>query len=120
MDAVLCALSSGRAWRLLPLDFPPWQTVHCYLRAWRGNGACASEGLATWCAGRARVELRVVRRRERHRFEVLPKGRIVERMFACLGRNRRLARDYEGRARTTELLIEVAMIDLTLRRLVPS
>lgn len=84
------------------------------------DGAYAGEELATWCAEHARVELRVVRRRERHRFEVLPKRWIVERTFAWLGRNRRLAKDYEGRAQTTELLIEVAMIGLMLRRLAPS
>jgi transposase len=61
----------------------------------------------------------VVRRRERRRFEVLPKRWIVERTFAWLGRNRRLAKDYEGRVQTTELLIEVAMIGLMLRRLAP-
>lgn len=84
-----------------------------------GDGAYAGARLAAWCAEHAGVELRVVRRRERRRFEVLPKRWIVERTFAWLGRNRRLARDYEGRAQTTEMLIEVAMIGLMLRRLAP-
>lgn len=38
MDAVLYALRSGCAWRLLPLDFPPWQTVYRYLRARHSDG----------------------------------------------------------------------------------
>ena len=84
------------------------------------DGAYAGEKLAIWCAEHTGIELRVVRRRERHRFELLPKRWIVERTFAWLGRNRRLARDYEYRVQTTELLIEIAMIGLMLPRLAPS
>jgi putative transposase len=28
----------GCAWRLLPHDFPPWQTVYGYFRSWRKTG----------------------------------------------------------------------------------
>ena len=49
-------------------------------------------------------------------FEVVPKRRIVERTFACLGRNRRLVEDYERKVQTSETLIEVAMIRLMLRK----
>jgi transposase len=59
----------------------------------------------------------VVRRPERHRFVVIPRRWIVERAFAWLGRNRRLAEDYEARPQTTEVLMAVAMIGLMLRRL---
>ena len=31
-------LRSGCAWRLLPHDFPPWQTVYHYWRLWRRQG----------------------------------------------------------------------------------
>jgi hypothetical protein len=41
----------------------------------------------------------------------------VERSFAWLSRNRRLAKDYERRVQTSETLIEVAMIRLLLARL---
>jgi putative transposase len=41
----------------------------------------------------------------------------VERTFGWLGRNRRLAKDYEREGQTSETLIEVAMIRLILRRL---
>jgi putative transposase len=47
----------------------------------------------------------------------LPRRWVVERTFRCLSRNRRLAKDYEGRAQTIETLIEVAMIRLLRRRL---
>jgi putative transposase len=31
-------LRAGCAWRLLPHDFPPWQTVYHYWRGWRQQG----------------------------------------------------------------------------------
>lgn len=50
-------------------------------------------------------------------FQVLPKRWIVERTFAWISRNRRLARDYERLAESSEAFIYVAMIRLGLRRL---
>jgi putative transposase len=38
VDAVFYILRSGRAWRLLPHDFPPWKTVYHYFRFWRLDG----------------------------------------------------------------------------------
>lgn len=50
-------------------------------------------------------------------FQVLPKRWIVERTFAWITRNRRLARDYERLAESSEAFIYLAMIRLGLRRL---
>jgi transposase len=38
VDAMLYWLRAGCAWRLLPHDFPPWQTVYHYWRLWRQQG----------------------------------------------------------------------------------
>jgi putative transposase len=38
VDAMLYVLRGGGAWRLLPHDFPPWQTVYHYFRVWRLDG----------------------------------------------------------------------------------
>lgn len=38
VNAILYALRAGQAWRLLPHDFPPWQTVYYYLRRWQAEG----------------------------------------------------------------------------------
>ena len=63
-------------------------------------------------------ELEVVERdKEAKGFEVLPKRWIVERTLGWLRRDRRLTKDYERKAQTSETLIEVAMIRLILRRL---
>ncbi len=35
IDAMLYVLKTGCAWRLLPLNFPPWTTVYAQYRKWR-------------------------------------------------------------------------------------
>ncbi len=50
-------------------------------------------------------------------FQLLPKRRVVERTFAWLVRQRRLARNYERLPETSAAVIYTAMIKLMLRRL---
>jgi putative transposase len=38
LNGIFYVLRSGCAWRMLPHDFPPWQTVYHYMRQWRCNG----------------------------------------------------------------------------------
>jgi transposase len=38
VDAIFYMVRSGEAWRLLPHDLPPWQTVYHYFRRWRLDG----------------------------------------------------------------------------------
>jgi transposase len=38
LDAVFYVLKSGCPWRLLPRDFPPWETAYCWFRRWRIDG----------------------------------------------------------------------------------
>ena len=54
-----------------------------------------------------------------HGFVVLPKRWVVERTFAWLTRYRRFARDYEYLTTNSETLIQIAMIHLMSRRLLP-
>jgi putative transposase len=37
-NAIFYLLRTGCAWRLLPHDFPPWQTVYGYFRRWKKDG----------------------------------------------------------------------------------
>lgn len=37
-DAVFYLLRSGCAWRMLPREYPPWQTVYYHFRRWRLDG----------------------------------------------------------------------------------
>ena len=65
--------------------------------------------------GTWRVE--IVKRSDLHRFVVLPKRWIVERTFAWISRNRRLARDYERHVCKVIAFVRLAMIRIMLRRL---
>jgi transposase len=38
LNAIRYLVRGGQAWRLLPHDFPPWQTVYYYLRRWQAEG----------------------------------------------------------------------------------
>ena len=62
-------------------------------------------------------KLEIVKRSTAAGFEVLPKRWIVERTFAWISRNRRLARDFERYATTAAAFIRLAMIRIMLRRL---
>jgi putative transposase len=50
-------------------------------------------------------------------FAVLPKRWVIERTFAWLFQHRRLSKDYEYLAESSEAVIHVAMIGIMLRRL---
>jgi putative transposase len=84
------------------------------------DAAYRGKELADWCQQQgAGWDLEVVERKpgtrgfsvQRHRWK-------VERSFAWLIRNRRLAKDYERKVQTSETLIEVAATRLVLRRIV--
>ena len=62
----------------------------------------------------------VKRAKHSHSFEVLPRRWVVERTLGWLGRNRRLSKDYEGLAESSEAWIHIAMIHLMLKRLRPT
>jgi len=61
--------------------------------------------------------IEIVKRTDLHRFIVLPKRWVVERTFAWISRNRRLARDFERYATTVAAFVRLAMIRLMLKRL---
>jgi putative transposase len=75
--------------------------------------------LADWCRQQGDGwDLEVVRRTPGARgFTVQPRRWVVERTFAWLIRNRRLAKDYERKVQTSETLIDVAAMRLLARRL---
>lgn len=60
--------------------------------------------------------LQIVKCSDAHRFVVLPKRWFVERTFACISRNRCLARDFERYARTVAAFVRLAMIRIMLKR----
>jgi transposase len=81
------------------------------------DGGYAGKKMArvVWRTGSWKLE--IVKRSNAAGFEVLPKRWIVERTFAWISRNRRLARDFERYAATAAAFIRLAMIRIMLRRL---
>lgn len=71
IDALRYVLRGGIAWRALPHDYPPWQTVYHYFRAWRLDG--------TW--ERLNDELRVLVR-ERAGRHAQPSAGILDSQSA--------------------------------------
>jgi len=50
----------------------------------------------------------------------LPKRWLIEQLFGCQGRNRRLSRDYEGKTYIARATIQAANLHRWLRRLKPA
>jgi putative transposase len=74
----------------------------CYLARQVNDAVAAVAGL--------RIE--IVKRSQPKGWELLPRRWVIERTFAWFGRNRRLARDYEGIVDATLAFIHLATIQL--------
>ena len=112
----------------LPADIQDWDGAEDLLLVSRpvsprlelvwADGAYGRNGLPEWvqqaCGGTLQV---VSRPADAKGFVVVPRRWAVERTFGWLGRNRRLAKDYEELAETTEAWVYAAMVRLMLRRL---
>lgn len=55
VNAMRYVLRAGEAWRLLPHDLPPWQTVYHSFRLWRIDGTWAR--IATALREQLRIKL---------------------------------------------------------------
>jgi putative transposase len=86
-----------------PLKVSPEEVMRRWVRE------CAKEGVAI----NPEKELSSAR----GRFADLPRRWVVERTFSWLGQNRRMSKDYERLAETSETLVYVAMTRLMVRRL---
>ena len=76
--------------------------------------------LVEWVKRTFRYCLEVILRSDDMKgFVVLPKRWVVERTFAWLSNHRRLSKDYERYTKTSETMIQIAMMRLMLRRLKP-
>jgi putative transposase len=89
------------------------------LLIWADGGYAGQ--LVEWVATQCHWVLEIVKRSDDVKgFKVLPKRWIVERTLAWLSHCRRLSKDYERLAETSEALIYAAMIRLMIKRLAAS
>ena len=89
----------------------PWLQHLCADAGYQGN-------VASCAAARERLRLEIVKRpRDADGFHLLPRRWVIERTFAWLGRNRRLAKDFEQLIATSTAMAIVAVIQLLIRRL---
>src|SRR5271167_4863588 len=69
-------------------------------------------------AGATRIAIEIVRKHpDQIGFAVQPRRWVVERFFAWIGRNRRLAKDFEGSVESARAFLYAASIMLLVRRL---
>ena len=62
--------------------------------------------------------IEIIKRSDRAKgFEILPRRWVVERTFAWLGRNRRLAKDFERTIESATAWLYLASIQLITRRI---
>ena len=74
--------------------------------------------IAACAAAQERLRLQIVKSEPGTRgFAVLPRRWVVERTFAWLGRNRRLAKDFEASLASAAAMLHLASIQLLARRL---
>jgi len=89
-----------------------------WLRHVFADGGYAGDKLTTALAGQGQWQIEIVKRSDRSTgFSVLPRRWVVERTFAWLNRNRRLAKDFEATVGSSEAWIYLASVQLLARRL---
>lgn len=93
---------------------PQWPRLR---KLWADQGY---RGLGEWLQRQFGVELEIVTRAPKQRgFVVLPRRWVVERSLAWYSRCRRLAKECEHLAASTQLLLYLAACHLLLKRLAP-
>ncbi len=90
-----------------------------WLRHVFANGGYAGPKLRAAIAKLGKWTLEIVKRSDAAKgFVLLPRRWVVERTFAWLGRNRRLAKDFEACIESAEAWIMIASIQILIRRIV--
>jgi len=89
-----------------------------WLRHVFADGGYAGDKLRTALTRIGKWTIEIIKRSDRTKgFEILPRRWVVERTFAWLGRNRRLAKDFERTIESATAWLYLASIQLITRRI---
>jgi putative transposase len=89
-----------------------------WLRHVFADGGYAGDKLRTALTSIGKWTIEIIKRSDRAKgFEILPRRWVVERTFAWLGRNRRLAKDFERTIESATAWLYLASIQLIIRRI---
>ena len=112
VDERVCALAL-----LLQVKKQPWwrdvQVVYA-------DNGFAGEDFERQIEQQCGVKLQIVKRVKGAGFEVLPNRWLIEQVFGCQGRYRRLSRDYEQNTHIARATLQGANIHRWLRKLKPA
>jgi transposase len=88
VNGIFYVMRAGCPWRLLPNDLPPWGTIYRWFAAWCDDGRFERINHALVMADRERI-----------------------------GRNRRLAKDFEATIDSARAFLYAASVMLLVRRI---
>lgn len=82
------------------------------------DGGYAGDKLKAALSNAVKWTIQIIRRSDRAKgFEVLPRRWVVERTLAWLGRNRRLAKDFERSIQSSTARLLLASVQMITRRI---
>jgi transposase len=104
-----------------PLVMARVRRLYPWLRHVFADGAYAGDKLKDALAGLGKWSIEIVKRSDAAKgFVLLPRRWVVERTFAWLNRNRRLAKDVEATVESSVTWLYIASVKLMSRRLAPA
>jgi putative transposase len=86
IDGIFYLVRTGCQWRMLPKDFPPWQTVYGYFRIWKKDG--------TWTS--IHDELRAECRHQEGKEEQATAAIIDSQSVKCSEESKKEDKGYDG------------------------
>ena len=90
------------------------------LKVFYADQGYGGQAMVDWVKSTFRAwgcRLEIVKKIHKKTFEALPKRWIIERTFGWLNLYRRLSKDYETSTKSAETMIQIAMIQIMLKKL---
>jgi transposase len=113
VDERVCALAL-----LIEVKRKPWWR---HVKVVFADNGFAGAGFERQIQNQCGVTLHIVKRNSQAPagFHVLPKRWLIEQVFGCWGRNRRLSRDFEQNTKLSRAMLQAASLHRFLNRIKP-